>query len=77
MAKAARQSNEETDSGSGEMSMAWEDERDMGTTSAPWQRVADRLARYGWLVLLVAVVVANDRLGPRPSPGPGPARRRG
>ena len=26
--------------------------------SAGWQRVADRLARYGWLVLLVAVVVA-------------------
>jgi len=26
--------------------------------SAGWQRAADRLARYGWLVLLVAVAVA-------------------
>ena len=27
-------------------------------TSEPWQRVTDRLARYAWLVLLVAIAVA-------------------
>ena len=32
--------------------------RDALATSARWQRAADRLARYAWLVLLVAVAVA-------------------
>ncbi len=40
------------------MSVTWAGQRDVGTTSARWQSVVDRLARYGWLVLLVAVVVA-------------------
>ncbi len=40
------------------MSLTWADQRDVEMTSGSWQRVADRLARYGWLVLLVAVLVA-------------------
>ncbi len=40
------------------MSLTWPDQGDLGRASVRWQRLADQLARYGWLVLLVSVVVA-------------------
>ncbi len=39
------------------MSVTWAGERAMGITSAGWQRAADRLARYAWLVLLVSITI--------------------
>ena len=53
-----------------------------GTPSARWQRLTDRLARYGWPVLLVSIAVglvggmiaavvwqADESVGARPGPG--------
>lgn len=39
------------------MSLTWADQRDVGMTSGRWQRLADQLARYGWLVLLVSITI--------------------
>lgn len=52
------------------------------TSSVRWQRVADRLARYGWLVLLVSIAIGliggvmvaaawqlGESAGTRPGPG--------